>query len=119
MLCDKGWREVWRALEASRAPHVQRSLDAWFPPESGLRARIDAIHDAHPEGFVVDRSRAGERDELDKMELEEGEGSAMMDLALLELQRCGRRAGSASMGGEALERAVCHTRASEQAHTVA
>lgn len=49
ILRDEGWYDVYEALEA--APDGKRALDAWLPPESGLRARIAAIHRAYPDGF--------------------------------------------------------------------
>ena len=50
VLCDEGWFDVLLALRASEA--AQGSLDAWFPPSSGLLDRVTEIRAAHPEGFV-------------------------------------------------------------------
>ena len=50
ILRDAGWYEVYEALRAS--PACQPALDAWLPPESGLRERIEAIHQAYPQGFA-------------------------------------------------------------------
>ena len=50
VLCDPGWYELFLALRASDA--AKPSLDAWFPPSSGLLDRVAAIRAAHPGGFV-------------------------------------------------------------------
>ncbi len=50
VLRDEGWHDVYAALLGSRA--CQPAMDAWLPPSSGLRERIEAIHAAHPRGFV-------------------------------------------------------------------
>ena len=47
---DPGWFEV---LEALMKTHEGNStLRAWFPPESGIMSKIEAIHCQHPTGFV-------------------------------------------------------------------
>ena len=53
ILCDEGWLEIFEALLASRYAGTQQAMDAWFPPESGLRERIRAIAASHPDGFVL------------------------------------------------------------------
>lgn len=57
MLCDKGWWEVYEALEAN--PKTAPVLDAWFPPASGLRKRMHELHRQYPEGFVTQGAEAG------------------------------------------------------------
>jgi len=54
ILRDEGWYDVFVAME--KEPKCKPALDAWFPPSSGLRERIHAIHAAFPEGFVRTRS---------------------------------------------------------------
>ena len=49
LLCDPGWFAVFQAL--CDAPHAKQSLDAWFPPGSGLRERFAQLHAAYPNGF--------------------------------------------------------------------
>ena len=51
ILCDKGWKTVYDDLVASQHPNVQSSLDSWYPPESGIRKRIESIYRQHPSGF--------------------------------------------------------------------
>eukprot|EP00929_Paragymnodinium_shiwhaense_P023222 TRINITY_DN14595_c2_g4_i1.p1 TRINITY_DN14595_c2_g4~~TRINITY_DN14595_c2_g4_i1.p1 ORF type:complete len:1302 (-),score=284.36 TRINITY_DN14595_c2_g4_i1:71-3976(-) len=48
-LRDAKWFEVLEALRSNEA--TRRSLDAWYPPESGIPQRMDMIHKAHPRGF--------------------------------------------------------------------
>ena len=50
ILRDEGWYDVYDAL--TKSAECKASLDAWLPPESGLRERIEAIHAAYPRGFV-------------------------------------------------------------------
>lgn len=51
---DPGWFEVHRAL---RGPgRDQDSLNAWYPPESGIIDKLEAIHDQFPDGFAVNPS---------------------------------------------------------------
>jgi hypothetical protein len=47
---DVGWHDVLQALRAN--PESQPSLAAWFPPESGLLAQIDLLHERYPAGFT-------------------------------------------------------------------
>jgi len=75
VLCDPGWKDVLDKLVASKAVHVQESLKAWYPPESGLLEKIEDIHKRFPKGFlqgVVENDR--------------NEGTEAMDLAELELK---------------------------------
>lgn len=52
VLCDRGWKTVYDKLIASQHANVQHSLNCWYPPESGVRERIECIHKKHPGGFV-------------------------------------------------------------------
>ena len=52
-LCD-GWYGLFEQLLQSDA--ARQAVDAWYPPGSGLRERMAAIHSAHPNGFVPDAS---------------------------------------------------------------
>lgn len=81
ILCDPGWKIVYDKLCASQRSNVQNSLDCWFPPESGLRERIEQIHSEHPKGFMTDIAETQTRDESMV------EGTTAMDLAELELAR--------------------------------
>lgn len=56
VLCDKGWKAIWNKLTASTQRNVDLSIDAWYPPKSGLRERIESIHEQYPEGFQSDVS---------------------------------------------------------------
>lgn len=42
-----GWYELYESMREIEG----EALDAWFPPESGLQDRIEAIHKSHPGGF--------------------------------------------------------------------
>jgi hypothetical protein len=52
ILTDKGWKQVYDKMIASEDACIQRSLDTWYPRESGIREQIEAIHARHPDGFV-------------------------------------------------------------------
>jgi len=47
---DPGWYDLLQALRASDGG--AQSLGSWFPPESNVLERIDAIRAAHPDGFT-------------------------------------------------------------------
>jgi hypothetical protein len=70
ILCDKGWYDLYRAQAASATARV--GLDAWLPPASGLRERIEAVHGAYPDGFVRQPPAMGEELTAD-MEMEKAE----------------------------------------------
>jgi len=63
VLCDEGWKEIYDKLLASTRPNVAESIDAWLPPESGLRERIEAISRRHRGGFR--RSKPKPKKQLD------------------------------------------------------
>jgi len=46
---DVGWFDVLQALKAS--PDGAMNLKSWFPPDSGILEKIEAMHHAHPGGF--------------------------------------------------------------------
>ena len=46
---DPGWMDVLRALKASAEGSA--CLHSWFPPSSGVLARIDKLHASYPTGF--------------------------------------------------------------------
>mmetsp|Transcript_30312 Transcript_30312/g.65453 ORF Transcript_30312/g.65453 Transcript_30312/m.65453 type:complete len:837 (-) Transcript_30312:403-2913(-) len=50
ILCDTGWKKIFDKLLASNAPHVQNSLDIWYPDK--IRRQISEISDEFPQGFV-------------------------------------------------------------------
>lgn len=56
VLCDKGWKELWDKLTGSAHPNVELSINAWYPPGSGLRERVEEIHQKFPSGFDSDFS---------------------------------------------------------------
>ena len=76
--------DVFDRLVASQAANVQDSLQAWYPPGSGIREKIEAIHQRHPNGFQREVKEGVERTELDDDDNQEG--TAAMDLAELELK---------------------------------
>lgn len=56
VVCDQGWKALWDKLTVSTHPNVQLSINAWYPPNSGVRERIEEIHKKYPEGFQSDLS---------------------------------------------------------------
>lgn len=66
---------------ADRPRGAAQALDAWLPPKSGLRNRIEQIHAAHPNGFVREPAAPGTSAESD------GEKNGDMALAELALKR--------------------------------
>ncbi len=56
ILCDSGWKALWNKLTGSNHPNVQLSINAWYPPGSGLKERIEEIHQQYPRGFESDHS---------------------------------------------------------------
>lgn len=77
ILCDKGWKTVYDDLVASQHPYVQSSLDSWYPPDSGIRDRIESIYLKHPSGF----------DTTAPLRNMSSDGTHAMDLAHHELKR--------------------------------
>lgn len=55
-LCDEGWGALWDKLTGSTHPNVQLSINAWYPPGSGLMERIQEIRQSNPDGFRADLS---------------------------------------------------------------
>jgi len=53
VLCDPGWKKVYDKLLLSQKSNVQASLDCWYPPESGIRERIESIYSKHQFGFGI------------------------------------------------------------------
>ena len=51
ILCDEKWKELYDKLMASDVKNVQDSMDIWFPPDSGIREKIEEIHSRHPNGL--------------------------------------------------------------------
>jgi len=56
VLCDDGWAALWDKLVNSTHPNVQLSISAWYPPESGVRKRIEDVHQKYPKGYQSDLS---------------------------------------------------------------
>ena len=90
ILCDPGWKEVYDALLNTKTDNVQNSMKCWYPPESGIREKIEEISKKHPRGFV--RMLSDESNEHRKSNLlefgdqEECDGTAAMDLAQQQLK---------------------------------
>jgi hypothetical protein len=55
ILCDPGWKELYDKLLASENQTVQNSMEIWYPKDSGIREKIEAIHRRHPHGFERER----------------------------------------------------------------
>jgi hypothetical protein len=79
ILCDNGWKEVYDKLMASQKSNVQDALRMWYPPESGIREKIEAINYLYPDGFQRMDDQATETDH-------DHDGTAAMDLAEQELR---------------------------------
>ena len=52
ILCDKGWKKVFNLMLESEDQCVQRAMNKWYLPDSGIRERIEDIHKRHPNGYV-------------------------------------------------------------------
>ena len=78
ILADKGWKKVYDKMMESKDETVQRSLDSWYPRESGIRDKIEAIHARFPNGFETVGGHAVKT---------EMEGMEAMNLAEDELRR--------------------------------
>jgi hypothetical protein len=57
ILCDAGWKKLYDELMASDALYAEYTKDVWYPPFSGVREKINRIHDKHPHGFQRQRRR--------------------------------------------------------------
>ncbi|CAJ1962659.1 unnamed protein product [Cylindrotheca closterium] len=77
VLCDNGWKSVYDSLMSSQKANVQDALAMWYPPESGIREKIESIHQHYPSGFNPTHS---------KMVNADHDGTAAMDLAEQELR---------------------------------
>ncbi|KAI2492719.1 hypothetical protein MHU86_21826 [Fragilaria crotonensis] len=86
------WKEIYDALLASKSTNVIDSLKCWYPPDSGIREKIDRISQKHPDGFVRLRPDASNESRTTKSGLavlednDEHDGTAAMDLAEQELK---------------------------------
>jgi hypothetical protein len=99
ILCDDGWKKLYDELMSSDALYADLSKDVWYPPFSGVRERIDAIHKKHPHGFRRSEGRICRRGSVAqanktgysplRQNLADGSGSlsgnSAFDLAELEL----------------------------------
>jgi len=77
VLCDDGWKSVYDKLLKSQKANVQDALSMWYPPESGIREKIESIHERYPSGFNPTHSKIVNADH---------DGTAAMDLAEQELR---------------------------------
>jgi hypothetical protein len=57
ILCDEGWKKLYDELMASDALYAEYTKDVWYPPSSGVREKINRIHEKHPHGFQRQRRR--------------------------------------------------------------
>lgn len=69
VLCDSGWKTLWDKLTGSNHPNVQLSINAWYPPGSGLKECIESIHRQYPEGFSDNSGRKEGTQAWDEAEL--------------------------------------------------
>jgi len=49
---DPGWYDVLQELRKAGSPNIK----SWLPPEKGILEKIDALHAAHPNGYLRDSS---------------------------------------------------------------
>ena len=80
ILADKGWKRVYDKMMACESVDVQRSLNTWYPPESGIRDQINNVFQRFPGGFKVLNSKAQNK----KIKME---GMDAMNLSMNELRR--------------------------------
>jgi hypothetical protein len=52
VLCDQGWWILYRKLITSRNRWTREACNAWLPSWSGLRERLEQLHERYPRGFV-------------------------------------------------------------------
>lgn len=102
---DPEWYKVLQALRTSEK--AAPNLDAWFPPESGILDRIDAIHDDHPQGF---RSRSSNHLQLRRSDISGDVHIRATELSSRLMRAMGRGKSSRSLsptrGGKMLWHAV-------------
>eukprot|EP00408_Alexandrium_pacificum_P061029 CAMPEP_0171160960 /NCGR_PEP_ID=MMETSP0790-20130122/3825_1 /TAXON_ID=2925 /ORGANISM="Alexandrium catenella, Strain OF101" /LENGTH=802 /DNA_ID=CAMNT_0011625507 /DNA_START=112 /DNA_END=2521 /DNA_ORIENTATION=+ len=48
---DVGWYEVYEALWDNE--NARETMESWYPEESGIRERIEALHQQYPDGFLT------------------------------------------------------------------
>jgi hypothetical protein len=51
VLCDLGFKSIYDKLMANKETKAQIAMNTWFPPETGVREMIEAIHKKHPDCF--------------------------------------------------------------------
>eukprot|EP00591_Stephanopyxis_turris_P005061 CAMPEP_0195516170 /NCGR_PEP_ID=MMETSP0794_2-20130614/6972_1 /TAXON_ID=515487 /ORGANISM="Stephanopyxis turris, Strain CCMP 815" /LENGTH=727 /DNA_ID=CAMNT_0040644695 /DNA_START=38 /DNA_END=2221 /DNA_ORIENTATION=- len=86
VLCDPGWKHIYDKLLASTALYAEHSMEVWYPPESGIRDKIEAIHTKHPGGFKMGNTGFTKFKRRQSIILREKAcGSEAKDLAELEL----------------------------------
>lgn len=73
---------------SAKKGNVQASLDCWYPPESGIRERIESIYNEHQFGFGIlgedgMSSPAPRRPSFEKVQ---AMGTRQLELELEELQ---------------------------------
>lgn len=76
ILCDCQWKPLYDKLLASDKKNVVDSMNIWFPPESGIREKIEEIHRRHPRG--LDRISI----QRSNLSLRRSGAEAMADMAL-------------------------------------
>ena len=52
VLCDPGWWGLYQKLITSRNRWTREACQAWLPSRSGLRERLEQLHERYPRGFV-------------------------------------------------------------------
>ena len=86
ILADRGWKKIYDKMMASKCTVVQKSLDSWYPPESGIREQIETAHRRFPQGFrTTSSSRSISFHRKEEGELDEGRDA--MNLGLYHLRR--------------------------------
>lgn len=53
IIADKGWKRVYDKMMSSEDPVTQKSLETFFPKQTGIREQIESICQKHPDGFVA------------------------------------------------------------------
>ena len=97
ILCDdSGWKRLYDKQIRSTSPSVKQSVDAWYPPSSGIRERLEEVHMKYPTGFDFPDETGGMKGSFNSykrqlsfsimrngMTLSEGDEDLGMDYALM------------------------------------
>ena len=81
---DKGWYEVFQALQKN--DEAASNLASWFPPDSGVKDKIEKAHGDYPEGFVVWKQKIRRSSYFTNIS-RDCDTREMADIAMLEVRK--------------------------------